>query len=222
MVRHRRALGRGAGHRAGERARGERFTLEDALHGSFAAAIPALGRHNVYDALAAHAAATPWGLSPPAARRPWRISGRRYARQRIVRYKEGLTVIEDCYNASPDSMRARALPCSRGLPQKTAENLPCWVICWSLAALRPRPTPRWAGLRRRPGLRACGLLAPPAAAWPKRPKRRGWTPWCQTPAQALEQLQRRLRPGDALLAKASRGMKLENILKALYGEQALQ
>ena len=43
-----------------------------------------------------------------------------------------------------------------------------------------------------------------------------------TRAAALEALKGLLKPGDALLAKASRGMKLENILKALYGEETLQ
>ena len=43
-----------------------------------------------------------------------------------------------------------------------------------------------------------------------------------SPAAALAALKGLLKPGDALLAKASRGMKLENILKALYGEETLQ
>ena len=47
-------------------------------------------------------------------------------------------------------------------------------------------------------------------------------PVCAAPAAALEALKGLLNPGDALLAKASRGMKLENILKALYGEETLQ
>ena len=83
---------------------GERFTLVDGGE-RFAVRIPAMGRHNVYNALAAYAAASRLGLDKAkcaAALSNYEATG---MRQHVVK-KAGLTVVEDCYNASPDSMKA--------------------------------------------------------------------------------------------------------------------
>ena len=72
---------------------------------TFDAGIPALGRHNVLNALAAFCTGTSLGLSPEAivgALRGYKPEG---MRQNIVRH-HSLTIVEDCYNANPDSMRA--------------------------------------------------------------------------------------------------------------------
>ena len=44
---------------------------------------------------------------------------------------------------------------------------------------------------------------------------------CETHEQAVNALCELMHPGDALLAKASRGMKLETVLTALYEKNAL-
>ncbi|WP_418456037.1 UDP-N-acetylmuramoyl-tripeptide--D-alanyl-D-alanine ligase [Allofournierella sp.] len=200
---------------------GERFTLEDARHGSFAAAIPALGRHNVYDALAAYAAATRLGLEPArcaAALAEYQAAG---MRQRIV-HKEGLTVIEDCYNASPDSMRA-SLAMFQGFAAKDGRKFALLGDMLELGRIEAEAHAEVGRLAAAAGLAGLVAFGPASRGMAEAAQQAGLDAvWCQTPAEALEQLQRRLRPGDALLAKASRGMKLENILKALYGEQALQ
>lgn len=67
--------------------------------------IPAMGVHNVYDALSAWTLAVSLGLDAKkaaAALAGYKTTGHR---QNIVQFR-GLTMIEDCYNASPDSMRA--------------------------------------------------------------------------------------------------------------------
>ena len=84
---------------------GTRFRLCDKEAGSFDVSIPALGEHNVRNALAAYALATRLGLDPAASARAlsdYRTTG---YRQNITHHA-GVTVIEDCYNANPDSMRA--------------------------------------------------------------------------------------------------------------------
>ena len=86
----------------------------DKAYGSFAVSIPTAGLHTVYDALAAYAAATRLGLDPArcaAALSRYQATG---MRQHIVE-KGGITFIEDCYNASPDSMKA-ALSVLKALP----------------------------------------------------------------------------------------------------------
>ncbi|MCQ2456063.1 MAG: UDP-N-acetylmuramoyl-tripeptide--D-alanyl-D-alanine ligase [Clostridia bacterium] len=67
--------------------------------------IPIIGRHNVYNALTAYAVGTMLGLQEEDIRRGLLSFEGEAMRQRI--YDVGsLTVIDDCYNASPESMRA--------------------------------------------------------------------------------------------------------------------
>lgn len=84
---------------------GTDFTILDKQRGEFAAHIPAMGVHNVYDALSAWALAVSLGLDARKAAQAlahYKTTGHR---QNIVQFR-GLTMLEDCYNASPDSMRA--------------------------------------------------------------------------------------------------------------------
>ncbi len=87
---------------------GEDGMIFDILHDGSAAVnveIPVLGRHNVYNALAAWAVATELGMNEDKIRRGLRNFVGTKMRQKI--YPLGkITVIEDCYNAAPESMRA--------------------------------------------------------------------------------------------------------------------
>jgi len=65
-----------------------------------------LGKHNVMNALAAAAAATAVGESPEAISQGLAQCRSVSLRQEIVRVGDGLTIINDCYNANPASMDA--------------------------------------------------------------------------------------------------------------------
>ncbi len=67
--------------------------------------IPTLGVHNVYDALYAFAVGILSGLTEAEIRSGLKEFKNASMRQRIYDLG-GITVIEDCYNASPESMRA--------------------------------------------------------------------------------------------------------------------
>ena len=72
---------------------------------SWRATIPGTGEHLVLNALAAIGAGRAMGIPAETAieaLKNYTPSGRR---QRVVEH-EGVTMVEDCYNASPDSMRA--------------------------------------------------------------------------------------------------------------------
>lgn len=78
--------------------------------------LPLSGKHSIYDALAAISAGIVLGIDATDAAKAlvdYKPSG---MRQRVVR-KSGITFVEDCYNASPDSQRA-ALEVLRGLDAK--------------------------------------------------------------------------------------------------------
>ena len=67
--------------------------------------IPVSGRHNVWAALYAFATATLQGLSPEKIQNGLAHFRPADMRQGITDF-EGVTLIEDCYNAAPESMRA--------------------------------------------------------------------------------------------------------------------
>ena len=194
---------------------GMSFVLEDQEHGTFVVNIPAMGRHNVANALAAYCAATRLGLN---ARRV--IAGladfeQTGMRQKVVHVR-GVDVIEDCYNANPDSMKAalamfREYPCKRRFAllgdmlelgdisraaheevgRQAVENKVDYLVTYGEQARRIAVVAAAKGL---PTLHA------------------------DTYAQAAETLLNKMQPGDALLVKASRGMALEKVLEIFYKE----
>ncbi len=108
---------------------GMAFTLCDKAAGRYEVTIPAMGRHNVANALAAYAAATRLGLAPEGVIAGLADFEQTGMRQKVV-HAGSMDVIEDCYNANPDSMKA-ALAMFKEYPA-SAVSL-CWAICWNWA-----------------------------------------------------------------------------------------
>ena len=136
-------------------------------------------------------------------------------RQKVVHVR-GVDVIEDCYNANPDSMKAalamfREYPCKRRFAllgdmlelgdisraaheevgRQAVENKVDYLVTYGEQARRIAVVAAAKGL---PTLHA------------------------DTYAQAAETLLQKMQPGDALLVKASRGMALEKVLEIFYKE----
>ena len=194
---------------------GMSFVLEDQEHGTFVVNIPAMGRHNVANALAAYCAATRLGCDAKRVIRGLSNFEQTGRRQKVVDSK-GVTVIEDCYNANPDSMKAalamfREYPCKRRFAllgdmlelgdisraaheevgRQAVENKVDYLVTYGEQAKRIAVVAAAKGL---PTLHA------------------------DTYAQAAEALLNKMQPGDALLVKASRGMALEKVLEIFYKE----
>lgn len=80
----------------------------------YPAHIPCMGQHNVLNALAAFGVGVCLGMEPKeaaAALDKYQVTG---WRQKITPF-HGFTVVEDCYNAGPESMKA-ALVTLAGMP----------------------------------------------------------------------------------------------------------
>lgn len=202
---------RACGIRTG--AQGTEFTLEDREYGRFAVTLPTAGLHTVYDALAAYAAATRLGLDPAAcaaALARYQTTG---MRQHIVE-KGGVTVIEDCYNASPDSMKA-ALSVLKELPNRRKVALLGDMLELGAASEEGhRQAGEWAADA---GVDLLIAYGPRSAATARAAGARGVaTVHCQNAQEVLQCLQQSVRPGDALLAKASHAMALEELLQDYY------
>lgn len=72
---------------------------------SFAVEIPIAGEHNVYNALAAVSVARRLGLNTAEMKRGIEMVQTIGGRSNLI-HKNGITVIDDCYNANPVSMKA--------------------------------------------------------------------------------------------------------------------
>ena len=81
------------------------FTICDKIHGEVKCTIPVVGIHNVMNALSAYTVVTAMGFDPHKTAENLREYVPSGMRGKVVE-KDGVTFIEDCYNASPDSMRA--------------------------------------------------------------------------------------------------------------------
>lgn len=195
---------------------GTHFTLVDAEHGRFSVYIPTVGLHTVYDALAAYAAATRLGLDPAraaAALSRYQTTG---MRQNIVKHG-GVTVIEDCYNASPDSMQA-ALNVLRdwNLPEgaRRIAVLGDMLELGTASEEGHRNTGVWAA---QAGVDLLVAYGPRSIAMAQAAQEQGVaTVHCQNAQEVVECLQQHTQSGDVLLAKASHAMRLEEILTQYY------
>lgn len=184
-------------------------------------ALPLFGAHHVANSLAAAAVALELGLPPAevaAALRAVRPHSR--WRMEVVQRADGVTVVNDAYNANPESMAAalRALVAmSRGRRS--------WAVLGPMAELGDRTGPEHlaAGrLARQLGvdrLVAVGEAAAAVHAGAVQEGSRGEES-AQVPDidAAVQLLRAQLRPGDVVLVKASRAAGLERLASQLLQE----
>lgn len=190
------------------------FTIRHADN-SILAVLPTVGIHNVKNALAAFHVGYLAGMTPQeivCGLAKYQPTGNR---QNIME-KNGQTVIADCYNASPDSMRA-ALGVL-GNYQCTGRKIAVLGDMLELGEHSEMLHAKVGEMAKNAGIDM--LLCYGAAA-------RGIAAnageaieiFCTEDAEVLtEKLRQTTAEGDCVLFKASHGMHLENIITALYGE----
>ncbi len=177
------------------------------------------GEHQVGNALAAAAAGLVLGFSPVdvaaglAAARPvsrWRME--------VAERPDGVTVVNDAYNANPESMAAAlralvAMGAGTGAPRRT------WAVLGEMAELGDAADEEHAAVGRLAvrlgiervvtvGERAAGMAVGGAAIA------------VADSEAALELLRAELLPGDVVLVKASRAVALERLAAALLAGPA--
>ncbi len=183
-------------------------------YGSVRVQMPVVGMHFVYDALAAFTAGLILGVAPQAAAQALGEYEPAGMRQR-VRQVNGVTILEDCYNASPDSMRA-AIRALRMLDAR--RYIAVLGDMLELGALSEQAHAQIGAFAAQEGVEllfACG----PESAQTARAAKEAGIPQCFYAADQnglLADLLQTLRPGDAVLFKASRGMRLEELIAAIY------
>ncbi len=176
--------------------------------------IPTIGIHNVYNALAAFAVGYFLNIEPVAAAEAllgYEPSG---MRQRVVKVGD-ITAIEDCYNASPDSMKAalKTLHDTKGnrkiavlgdmlelgdyskkahssVGEMVAQNNIDYLLSYGENAKYYTSAAKEAGCKNAFLFDSKELLA--------------------------EKLLEIAKPGDVVIFKGSRGMKLEDVMNIVY------
>jgi UDP-N-acetylmuramoyl-tripeptide--D-alanyl-D-alanine ligase len=180
------------------------------------------GEHNVSNALAAaaiadrlgrDAASIAAGLSGAGPRSKWRME--------VTERPDGVTVINDAYNANPEAMRA-ALATLRIM----ARGRRAYAVLGYMTDLGADEVPEHERLGRdAAGADLAGLIvvgdaaAPILAGAKSHPSWRGELVGVPDTGSAIQAVRDRLRPGDVVLVKASRVAAIEGVALALAGDK---
>jgi UDP-N-acetylmuramoyl-tripeptide--D-alanyl-D-alanine ligase len=185
--------------------------------------LPLPGRHSVTNALAAMAAASVWSIDAAVASEvlPKLLPGD--MRGRLLHFAEGFAVINDSYNSNPVALAAMT-----ELLARTPGHRRRILAAGQMLELGP-DSPR---LHRDAGRQAASLnldmivAVAGDAAELAQGAREGGLPgdrarFFPNSSEAAEFLAGILQPGDLLLVKGSRGVRMERVLEALRSRYAL-
>ena len=178
-------------------------------------ALPMIGAHNAVNAAAALAVAHQLGIQVADAERYLESAQLPGARMRVVKATNGVTIIDDCYNAGPDSMRA-ALQTLRDFPgsgrrvavlgamrelgafsddEHRKLGALAGEICDFIVGVGPETEPMMDAIRE---AGKCQLFG-----------------WSLDADGAIPIVLSRLQSGDVVLIKGSRSVGLEVVVEAL-------
>ena len=182
---------------------------------SFQVLIPLPGQHMVYNALAGAAVGRVYGLTAEQIKAGIESLQPLSGRFHIIE-KNGITVIDDCYNANPVSMKASLELLTDALGRKVA-------ILGDMGELGERE----AEMHREVGafaaaldLDVCVCVGPLSRGMAEAAKLEGThmkVIHVESLEELLEGLDTIIREGDTILVKASHFMKFEKVVEALTG-----
>lgn len=187
--------------------------------------LPLIGRHNVMNALAALAAASVWGIGAAEAQRVFPTLVPADKRGEVVRYDQGFSVINDCYNSSPEALNSmtQLLAATPGYQRRILAAGEMLELGPSSAELHRECGRRAAQLDKKDGKidwifgvqgHAADFLQ--AAVEAGHPESR--SEFFDNSQEAAKFIAQFVQPGDLLLLKGSRGVKMERILEAIDGQ----
>lgn len=181
--------------------------------GSFAVKIPIPGQHMIYNALAGTAVGLAYGLSLSQIRdgieslQP--VSGRFH-----IIENESYTIIDDCYNANPVSMKASLEVLQDGLNRRVAVLGDMGELGANEAKLHAE-VGSFAGSCKIDALYCAGPLSAGMAEAAKAQNEALEVRHFAAREELMEALPGLLKPGDTVLVKASHFMQYEKIVKLL-------
>jgi UDP-N-acetylmuramoyl-tripeptide--D-alanyl-D-alanine ligase len=212
---------------------GSRFVLKTP-DGEAEVKMPLIGRYNVYNALTAAAVASYFGFSPEQIASRLATSEPSKMRGELIRFANGVTVIDDSYNSNPQALLqsvramldvANSRASDSGGSVASGRRI---VVAGEMLELGDQGP----DLHRKSGreIAAMGVdvligtrgLASElvAGAVEASGNASRLTSFCETPEEAAELLVAGAVPGDVILVKGSRGVRMEKVverLKAAFG-----
>ena len=188
------------------------FTLSGAKK-SWKIEIPVIGMHNVYNACAAFICGALAGVPASSA-----IEGlKNYVpdkNRQDIEDRDGITLINDCYNASPDSIKAsvsvlRDLYCE-------GRRIAVLGDMFELGDYAKQGHLMSGDVVAQSGVDVLYALGPNAKYYIEGAAGRLETHYFEDRNELVKALRSDIKKGDAVLFKASRGMKLEEIVKKVF------
>ncbi|MFF3766805.1 UDP-N-acetylmuramoyl-tripeptide--D-alanyl-D-alanine ligase [Streptomyces sp. NPDC001922] len=182
------------------------------------------GEHHVSNALAAAAVAHELGMSVDGIAQALSEAGQLSRwRMEVTERSDGVTVVNDAYNANPESMRAalRALAAMGGAAQ--AKGGRTWAVLGRMAELGDDSLAEHDAVGRlvvRLNVSKLVAVGGPEAAWLDMGAKNEGS-WGEESVHvsdaraAIDLLRSELRPGDVVLVKASRAEGLERVAQGL-------
>ena len=180
-----------------------------------AVTLPTVGLHNVYDALAAFCVGLELETEPSViadALSEYTPSG---MRQRIKK-ADGITVIEDCYNASPDSQKAAINALVSFSGKRKIAVLGDMLELGDYSETAHRQIGKYAAEKKLDAVFTYGEMSRLIAEEASKGNVKSFA--FTDKAELFKALNSYLEKDDVVLFKASRGMKLEEIIEMLYEE----
>lgn len=188
--------------------------------------VPALGKHNVYNSLAAYAVGVTLGMNDEQIRRGLLSFVGADMRQNVYDVG-GITVIDDCYNASPESMRAAidvlvSMAAKNGT--RPAALLGDMLELGEYSRLMHDQLGQYAAQMQVQKLFCYGMMADIVAeAAIKKGIRAENVYVCLDTRDAqgmADMILQTLLPGDILLVKASRAVQAERVIECMKKRRA--
>ena len=173
---------------------------------------PLVGEHNIYNALAAAAAAMERGISPSQAAAALSSVAPPDKRGQVLNL-HGATIINDSYNSNPRALQAMIDTLASMKAERRILVVGEMLELGPTAEALHRECGKHAADKKIDmviGVRGMARAVAEAACGSGTQAQ-----FVETPEQAGEWLARNLRQGDAVLLKASRGVKLERALEML-------
>ena len=186
--------------------------------GTFSVLIPIPGQHMVYNALAGTAVGLTYGLTPEEIRAGIESLESLSGRFHIIE-TEDYTIIDDCYNANPVSMKASVEVLQDADSRRVA-------ILGDMAELGEKETElhrevgSFAGACKIEKLIGVGPLCKELVAAAKEKNPQLDAVHCDTLGQLLENLEKEVQKGDTILVKASHCMEFGKIVERLQSGNA--
>jgi len=180
--------------------------------------LPLIGRHNVMNALAALAAASVWDIGAAEAKNVFPALVAADKRGEVIRFENGLTVINDSYNSSPTALNALAqlLAETPGYRRRILASGEMLELGGTSAELH-RECGKFVGSLK--GIDWIVGVRGEAAELVRAAVEAGHAPerarFFENSDEAAKFLAEFVAGGDLLLLKGSRGVKMEKILEAI-------